>query len=70
METPSYNVRSVGFWLKTPIVGPILCLALVYLVLALFTDALGSLFMVCLFAAGSVAIFRNLSRAGRYIFRR
>ena len=70
METPAPDYRSVGFWLKMPIVGPILCLALVFAVLAIFPNAIGGLFVWFLFAVGCVAIGMNVVRFVRFTLRR
>ncbi len=70
METQGYDFRSVSFWLKMPIVGPILCLALVFLGMAVLPSVLGGLLVWFLFAVGCLAVCMNLARAGRYLLRR
>ena len=69
METPAYNYRSLSFWLKMPILGPILCMAFVFVGMAVLPGALGGLFVWSLFAVGCIAIGRNVVNAARHVLR-
>lgn len=63
METPTRNGRSLSSWLKRPVVGPLLCLLLVYALLSVFPDGLAALVLWSLFAVGCAVIGRNVRHA-------